>query len=65
MRPQGRVVNPDSDGRPRAEEPKGPDLTAFEESGTATAVTGAITFESGSALVPPFRLVGLRSGLAV
>jgi hypothetical protein len=49
----------------RADEPKGPDLTAFEESGTATAVTGAITFESGSALVPPFRLVGLSDGEAL
>ena len=49
MSPQRRVVNPDSDGRPRAEEPKGPDLTAFEESGTATAVTSAITFETSLA----------------
>jgi hypothetical protein len=43
----------------RAEEPKGSDLTAFEESGTATAVTSAITFETS--LLKPSGLVTMGS----
>jgi hypothetical protein len=45
----------------RAEEPKGPDLTAFEESGTATAVTSAITFETS--LLKPTGLVTMGAAL--